>query len=364
MKRQKQSLLHSVLAVVLSICGLVAVISIVRHLAPGDQTDVTLVLSLSGQGNRPISGAEIWIVRPRQELLGITGDNGKARFQTSLPKGRIAQLEARGRTFRVSKELHIPNIARHEIRVNLDPQEYQHGLMELETITTDKNKKQAVNSYRAAVNRIEDTTRQANARRLSVIISPQQPPISYAARSYLSKVRATTAAGAARNIHKLRQRGVNQIAIRLLKGQKHHLEFQIRDSNRKLIGALLSPADVLTVTKASSLIQDALSSWPNDWPPNLRIASQRERLWIIRKRPVDQIITYLNGRPLPFRQSNDATLALLPESYHPGVIWDLKATNFTGLLVEKPVDASTSPRPLTWNWPEWTLSLSTRPRLE
>lgn len=358
MNRHNQSLPQTVLAIVLSLVGIAAVIGIIRHLAPGNETETTLVLSVSGQGNRPISGAEIWIVRPRQELLGTTSQNGKARFRTMLPKGRIALLEARGRTFRISKELHIPNISRYEMRINLDPLEYQKGLMELETITSDANKRNAVSTYRAAVNRIDTVKRKEAERRIAVIISKQQPAVSHAARSYLSKVRTTTAAGAARIVHQLRQAGVNEISLRLLKGQKHHLEFQLRDAGGLMKGAILTQADVLTVDQSARLVQDALESWPEDKKTGFRPSSQRERLWIIRKRPIDQIITYLNGRPLPVKQTHDATLALLPESYLPGAIWDLKAVNVTGLLVEKQVDASTSARPLSWNWPEWTLSLS------
>lgn len=358
MKRHNQNRPQTVLAICLSVVGFAAIIGIIRHLQTGNLTETTLVLTVNGQGNRPVSGAEIWIVRPQQKLLGTTGRNGKARFRTKLPKGRIALLEARGRAFRISKELHIPNVSQYEMRINLDPLAYQNGLMKLETITSDAQKRSAVREYQSAMSCIDASHRKKAERRISVIIPKQQPNLSRAARSYLHKVRNTTSGGAARLKHRLLQAEVSEIAIRLLKGQKHHLEFQLRDTKESLRGALLTHAEVLNVQQSAKLLLDALESWPEQRQTRFNPGSQKQRLWIIRKRSVDRIITYLNGRPLPVKQTHDAAFALLPESYPPGAMWTLQAVNVTGLLVEKQVDASASSRPLSWNWPEWTLSLS------
>ncbi len=342
-------------AVFLSALGFAMLSGVFNHLSPSEDAEVTLQLRVRGVGQRPISGAEIWLTRPQNKLIGITNNRGVAKSKVILPKGRMAVVEARGRTFRASKELHIPNVSSYEMRINLDPREARNGMMELETITAEKTRKKARNDYHQAINRIDRTNKRRKKRNIQVSISNNQPLISRSAQTTLAQIRNETKNVARGMFFQLKKSQVSLVELRLLKAKGHILEIVLRDIEGKIRGARLVPAATLKPQHIKKHLLRAVDRQDENRKASFH-NTPVDRLWSIRKRPVDQILTFLNGEFLPSRRDHDRIISLLPSAFSPTASWQLSATSQSGLAIQKNVNPSTAARPIRWTWPEWAMS--------
>ena len=342
-------------AVAFSALGFAALFKVFQIFSPQRTSVVTLNISLSGKGNRPIAQSEIWLIRPEVKLLGLTGENGKAKLQVILPKGNIAVVEARGAAFRVTKDLPIPNVDRYDIHVNLDETELNLGLMTLESRTATERNNLAMEKYKGAVQKAHNNEAKLNSRQVRVTISNEQPTLSNQTQLFLTKARQAFQTEAETKRFTLLKNNIAMIELRILRNQKDFMEVILRDSKLKLQGAKLLPIEQINEKLVPNILADA-QRWEFDngeWPKKGNLKS---RFWHIRKRPVDTIRLYLNGEPLVTQSSHDATTGLLPESYETGAIWQLAAVGQTGLLVVKSMNASKLNRPVVWQWPEWLMS--------
>ena len=360
-------LLPIAVALALSATGFVALFKIFKVFSPQEMAEVTLHITLRAK-NRPISHAEIWLIRPEHRLLGITRPDGKALIQTHLKKGKIAVIEAQGATFRISKDLPIPNLDRYEMQVMLDETELNLGRITLESRSRDAKEKSAIATFKENIGRIEEKEAAQQATKVTVSLAENQPQISASAQSFLAKARKAFQAEANRKKYTLQKKQINSIVLRMLKNQSLFLEVLLLDAKKNLRGAKLVPVQQVNGKTVPTILADA-EHWQYDngtWPQNSQ--SLNTRFWHIRKRPVDTIRTYLNGEPLVSRENNDITTALLPNAYAPDEKWQLAAVGQSGLVVIKELEASKVQRPLVWRWPEWltsqrseALTLATQP---
>lgn len=376
---RKRRILPIVAAVALSILGLaLSALSLFGDMSPVGRAKVTLDVRLQGQGGRPIEGSEIWVVRPETHFLGTTNRQGTGTFLTDLPKGKLAIIEARGATFRATREILIPNLSEYVVTVALNPDEARLGAARIESITNTNRDSRALEAYSDAVLAKNQERARLAAGVIRVVTAPsaEQPALSANERSFLEKLVPAFERGAKKIRYSLLSKQTHLIVLRLLRGgQSIALEIRLQDSNSRFLGARLVDAPSLKPNMIIPLLNDALASTGrvsssensgtmNRHESQTTASEQKSKqknkagsvLLKIRKRPVDDLLVFANGYLTQIEVNRDYVHAQFPNPAKAGNVLTLAATGRSGLMVVKPLEGRKVPRQLEWSWPEWQLS--------
>jgi hypothetical protein len=336
-------------------------LSLFNHILPSDQARVTIDLSLRGHAQRPIEGAEIWLTRPQQMHLGTTDRNGKGQYTIEVPKGKLAMIEARGATFRASRELLVPNLREYAVSIAIDPSEAASGRVKIDSITREKRESRALEHYASAINSQRTEVAQQLEGQIIVTRAPaaEQPSLTAGEAKFLQQLVGAFERASKKLKYSLLSKKAHRIDLRLLKGTLLALEVRLYDTQGKIIGSRLVEATSLKPNMVNPIINEALASitrLSGEGSSSIRAKSKTTHKLLIRKRPVDEIIVYGNGQPLASISSHDNVSAQLDETLLAQGDIEIAATGRTGLMIIKRYAKRTVPREVSWTWPELRMS--------
>jgi hypothetical protein len=343
-------------ATILFLFGLsVLAFSLLSHLMPSDSARVTITLRLQGQGQRPIEGAEVWLTRPTLVKLGATDRAGVGVFETEIPKGKVAVVEARGATFKAHRQFLVPHLNEYAISVAIDPWQAALGTAHIDSITKERRDSQALEAYSKALSSQANTRSQLAEGLLAVTLakSDEQPPLNENERIFLSKVRGAVERTLPSMQYSLLSRKAHLVDLRLLRGGTSvFLEFRIFNTSQNLIGSRLVDAPTLKPKMLASVLSEALQGPLTMLEPK---GAETTRL-MIQKRPIDDLIVYRNGRQVETQVTHDRVVAPMFLATAPQQAVQLAAAGRSGVLVVKEFKSGALPKVLEWTWPEWHLS--------
>ncbi len=351
-----------VTAAIFSVLGIALIIAAtVRTLIPHYKSKVTIQMSLVGTGNRPIQDAEIWVTRPEVKLLGSTDAHGKGTFTTELPKGKLAVFEARGATFTVTRDVPIPNLAEYGVSFRMSPAEAEAGRIKIESITRDQRENRALGEYAnaIAVKRADQVAAATGHIQVTLAPSNEQANLNSAELAFMSKVKAAFERTAKTIRYSLLSKGASNINLRLLRSEKLYLEMRIYNTNDELLGGRIEETAKLRPETLAKLLAEALERQTINRNPERRNPTQEQDQKYhlsIRKRPVDNLLVYLNGKLVDSKVENEELIAWLPGPFEPNKKWQVAATGNSGLIVTKELDGRALNRNPAWQWPEWLMS--------
>jgi hypothetical protein len=362
---RKRVALPLVTAAILSFLGIALIIAAtIRTLIPHYKSKVTIQMTLVGTGNRPIKDAEIWVTRPEVKLLGTTDVLGKGVFTTELPKGKLAVLEARGATFTVTRDVPIPNLPEYGVSFMMSPAEAEAGRIKIESITRDQRENRALGEYANAIAAKRADQVAAAIGQIQVTLAPsnEQADLNAAELAFMTKVKAAFERTAKSIRYSLLSKGANIINLRLVRSEKLYLEMRIYNANEVLVGGRIEETAKLRPQTLAKLLAEALEGRAgNTNPEQNNPARQQERKYhlSIRKRPVDNLLVYINGKIMDSTVENEQLIAWLPGPFAPNKKWQVAATGNSGLIVTKDLDGRALNRNPAWQWPEWLMSQRT-----
>ena len=359
---RKRIALPIVTAAILSILGIALIIAAtIRTLVPHYKSKVTIQMTLVGTGNRPIKDAEIWVTRPQVKLLGLTDGQGKGAFTAELPKGKLAVFEARGATFTVTRDVPIPNLPEYGVSFIMSPAEAEAGRIKIESITRDQRENRALGEYANAIAAKRADLVAAASGQVQVNLAPanEQANLNAAELAFISKVKAAFERTVKTMRYSLLSKGASNINLRLVRSEKLYLEMRIYNANEELVGGRIEETAKLRPQTLAKLLAEALESRAINkaLEQNNPTRTQDQKYHLsIRKRPVDNLLVYLNGKLVDSTVENEQLMAWLPGPFAPNKKWQVAATGNSGLIVTKELEGRVLNRNPAWQWPEWLMS--------
>lgn len=351
-----------VTAAILSTLGIALIISAtIRNLVPKHLSKVTIQLTLLGTGNRPIEDAEIWITRPELKLLGTTDRQGKGTFVAELPKGKLSVFEARGATFSVTRDVPIPNLPEYGVSFIMSPAEAEAGRVKIDSITRDKRENRAIGEYTNAVaaKRADQVAAASGSIHVTLAPANEQPSLNATETAFMAKVKTAVEGTTKKMRYTLLTKGANNINLRLVRSEKIYFEMRIYNAKDELVGGRIEEAAKLRSHNLAKLLAEAFEARELIQHNNEQSSAEkppRKYFLRIRKRPVDNLQVYLNGKLLISNVENEELVAWLPGPFAAEKKWQVAATGNSGLMILKELEGRNLNLNPAWQWPEWLMS--------
>lgn len=256
--------------------GFAIVSKIVRKpMTSNSKTNLELSVKIIGNRNQPVANAHISVLTPAEIYLGKTDLQGSLKKVIQVPAGGVSVLQASGPTFRIRKDMLVPNHPDYQLRILIEPKDFKTGSAEL------------VSRDNPSLQNLPNPATSPPSHTIKTVWLGKDANRPESAKKIFKKIAAFTSESQSY----LSQRQVASVGVRYLRGQSPFFEVLLLSQAKEPIGSFLA--------SLSQIQEGSLAEWFARTRPSAYQALAPSGQLQIYTTDNQNIRAYLDGTPIP-----------------------------------------------------------------